>query len=226
MDQLKKRICRDHPMHIVLLADDSGSMKGKPAQDVTLGIRTWLSELQAASAGGTKCYFLFSFVVFGSHARAIVSATNLNDIEPEEIAVEGASGKTNMAEALAVAREVLSADRSTPAFCPPFVFLYTDGHADDRDRALEQANLLKDMRLSCGTPQIVTLGFGDSTDDDLLARLATSPELYKKTRDASELAMLLPAIGTPTTAGAGATVDAFRRRIAAARPENIEQLEI
>lgn len=208
-----KRICRAHPIHMVLAADDSASMAGRPAAEVTNGIRTWLTELQALSGGGVKSYFRFSFIVFGSHAQVVVHATDLNDIDPEAISIDGKRGSTNMTAALGLAQQALITDGSTASFCPPFVFVYTDGQPDDGTSALQAAYSLRQLDLPCGRPTIVTLGFGNS-NDSFLQRVASFPELYKKTRDASELAMLLPAIGTPTARVGGQTVEEFRDRIA------------
>jgi uncharacterized protein YegL len=211
IDHYEKRICRVHPMHIVLLADDSGSMGGDPAHQVTMGVRTWLTELQAFSDGGTRCYFYFSLIVFGSYAKPVLVFQDLNNVEPEDLTIEGKSGSTALGAALAEARRLLAGDGSTDQFCPPFVFVYSDGYADDPEHAVREAQSLKSLALKCGSPSIVTLGFGQ-VDDTLMRQVASKPELYKRTQDAQELARLLPAIGTPTAGrGGGPTVASFVR---------------
>ena len=69
------------------------------------------------------------------------------------------------------------------------------------------------MPLPCGSPVVITLGFG-SADDQLLTAIATAPALYHRLLDAHALISCLPDIGTPTVAeGDEGTVGAFVDRI-------------
>jgi uncharacterized protein YegL len=213
-----KRIQSASPMHIVLVADDSGSMKGQPAADVTLGLQTWVLELQQATRG-KKPYFRFSLIVFGSHAEIVAEAVSINDVDATSLELDGAGGTTDLAAALRLVDEVLLRDSAGEADCPPFVFLYTDGKPNDARAALEAAEQLKALRLPCGSPELIALGFGDA-DEALLRRMVSQPGFYKTCRDSAGLARLLPAVGTPTSVRGGpATVESFRRQIAEAETD-------
>lgn len=205
------RIQTGHPMHIVLVADDSGSMAGPPAQKATEAIRTWILELQQVTRG-QKEYFKFSLIAFGSSSEVIAVGVNVNEIDADTVVVNGNSGSTNMAAALADARDAVI-QTAAPHHCPPFVFLYTDGHPDDATAALEAAEALKATNLPCGCPRLVSFGIG-SVNDQLLRQMATSPEFYKHVDDPQALIRLLPAIGTPTQRAGVCTVNDFERHIA------------
>lgn len=221
-EHLEKRITRQSPVHIVLVADDSGSMHGAPAAAATEAIHQWLNELHVA-ARGRMPYFRFSLVIFGSTATIVADdqnsfrAENLNvvDVDITGFQLHGASGSTNLAAALRLAADVVSRDGATTAHCPPFVFVFTDGRPTDErghptpaaaQAALDAAAQLKLLALPCGSPFVITLGFGDAWDD-FMAKLATKPTLYHRLPNAQALIKLLPSIGTPTVEGKGTIAD-------------------
>lgn len=210
----KKRIQGTSPMHIVLIADDSESMEGAPAASVTEAIQEWILQLQQATRG-KQPYFRFSLITFGTSADVVVEARSINDIDGSQLVIDGTSGSTNLTDALHQTRDILIRDQATSSHCPPFVFIYTDGHADDPREALQAAAQLKDAALPCGAPRVVTLGFG-SVNDTFLKQVATSPEFYKRVPSADSLVRLLPAIGTPTRRGGNGTVADFERQISQA----------
>lgn len=45
-EQLERRIQSKHPMHMVMLADNSQSMSGEAARALTDAIRNWILRLQ------------------------------------------------------------------------------------------------------------------------------------------------------------------------------------
>jgi len=213
-----QRIQAANPMHMLLLADNSGSLKGAPASAVTEAIRNWIIKLQMVSLG-RKPYFKFSFIVFGSSSEVVAEAVDVNDVDAEAINIDGGGGTTNMAAALVQARELI--ERHAEAHhCPPFVFVFTDGSpsldgkSSDEPHTLRAGTALKNASLPCGSPRIITLGFG-SVNDSLMSTLASRPEFYKKVANAQELVQLLPSIGTPTQVGGRpSTVESMEERIA------------
>lgn len=202
------------PMHLVLLADDTKSLTGKPARQVTDAIQDWVRMLWLQTRG-RKPYFLFSFIRFGSTASCLGEALDINDIRLDSLQVTGSSRQTHFAPALREAQRVIMR-AAEPHHCPPFVFLYSDGVVHDGPDGLEAASHLKALRLPSTfpgvkflTPRVVTLGFGDASDE-YLRKIATSTNHYKRVHDAESLRHFLPNIGTPTDGG---TVDAYDRSI-------------
>lgn len=220
---LQKRITSRTPMHIVLCADDSGSMKGEPAGNATKAIHAWVNELYVATRG-KRPYFRFSLVLFGSQATIAGEALDVRDVDVSSFVLAGGGGHTNMAEALSTVRALLSRDGAPAEHCPPFVFLFTDGRPTDvrghetdevRRAAAFEAATLKALPLACGSPFIITIGFG-KTDDPFMQSLASTPGHYHRILSAQDLIRLLPEIGTPTIAveGEEGTVGHFVKQTA------------
>ena len=80
---------------MALVADDSGSMSGKPAQDVTEGIRTSSPSLQSYGRG-EKSYFRLLFVKFGDQPTVVQDFADILTVRPDQLQVAGNSGSTNM----------------------------------------------------------------------------------------------------------------------------------
>src|SRR4051794_40531632 len=90
-----KRISRASPMHIVLLADDSGSMKAAPpgqtrsaAALASVGIREWVASLQAKTQF-KKPYFFFTLIVFDDNAEIISQAADVNSLNLDTFDLKG-----------------------------------------------------------------------------------------------------------------------------------------
>jgi Mg-chelatase subunit ChlD len=220
-DVLRKRITGKSPMHMVLIADDSGSMKGPPSAAATTAIHAWVNELYVKTRG-RKPYFQFSLVSFGSIPTIVVEKTDVRDIDVTSFVLQGGSGYTNLADALATVRQILARDGATADHCPPFVFLFTDGKPTEPNgqtsdaaaqAAQDAATALKMLPLPCGSPFVVALGFGN-VSDSFLQQVASAPQLYHRIPNAQALIQLLPEIGTPTVEGAGeeGTVGAFLKQ--------------
>jgi len=210
-------------MQLILIADDSDSMsdayqgiQGKKARDVSHGIKNWLIELRGKTRS-VKPYFYFSLIIFGTDAEIVVENKLINRIRPETIDLQGNSGATNLADAIKEAQALLerSQHESYPVpyseFCSPFVFIYTDGEVNQPREAEKAAKDLRSMSLPCGSPQIVTLGFGDA-DYEFLERVASTREHYVDCGNSETLMRLLPKIGTPPVAGA-ATEQGFTKGV-------------
>lgn len=191
-----KRVCSDSPMHIILIADDSGSMRGPAAQQVNKGIQRWLNELLFLSLQGEKYWFYFSLITFGTRPRVLDTNIPLPELNIDHIApIAGQSGGTNIAPALERAIQVLKEHPPKPTDCPPFVYLYTDGKADDPKMALHIAAQLKALDLPCGRPRLVVLGFFEA-DKEFCEKLASTPEFYVQCDDSATLANILPEVGS------------------------------
>jgi uncharacterized protein YegL len=202
---LNKRVTSRSPIHMLMIADNSSSMQhGDAARLVTDAIRAWVNELYMATRG-TKPYFRFSLIVFGSDVGVTVEALDVRDINPQNFSLDGRGGTTNLTKALKVAKELLGRDGATAEHCPPFVFPLSDGAPTDdqghataeaQRAALSAAEELKALPLLCGFPNVVALGFGDVKDEFL--RAVASDGLFRRIPNPRALIDLLPDIGTPT----------------------------
>jgi hypothetical protein len=211
---------------MVLVADDSGSMRGPPAAAATQAIHAWVNELYMTTRG-KKPYFRFSLVSYGSSPSIVAEAVDVRDVDVKPFVLDGSSGRTNLVAVLEAVRELVARDGATAQHCPPSVFIFTDGkptdeHGRESDAttaaALAEAALLKALPLACGSPFVVTLGFGDASDA-FLRELASTPNHYHRLPNAQALVKLLPDIGTPTVDGDGeeGTVGFFREQASAVK---------
>lgn len=197
------RVTSQNPWHMVLVLDDSGSMSGQPSRDLNEAIKELIDALLTASMG-QKPYFRVSVISFGSNYHTLAEAVPEADLEESVVAnFQGNSGSTNAAAALDEAARILSNNPGQETDFEPFVFFLSDGHPDNASTALQAAAKIKSLSLPCGTPRIVTLGFG-SVDDDFMGNIANNSELYKKMNSSKDIVNLLPAIGTIGTQAGGA----------------------
>jgi uncharacterized protein YegL len=177
-------------------------MAGEAARQVNEAVASMLAEMQTFSQG-TKPYFRLTIIKFGSRPHALCVAENEQAVDQGKVlTMSGESGTTNMAAALDLAASVLQQHPGQPKDFVPFVFLMSDGRPDDAQQALHAAGRLKDLVIAAGRPTVVAIGLGDA-DDQLMATIASQPELYKRLPSADHLKNLFPVIGTLTSTKGG-----------------------
>jgi uncharacterized protein YegL len=194
-----ERITSFSPWHTVLVLDDSGSMEGRKIEALNDAIRAMVDEMKLWSGGGKKPYFRVSVISFGSTAKILSEAVGEGGVDIGRVtSLRADSGTTNAAEALAKAIEVLERNPGQTTHFEPFVFFFSDGFPDHRQRALDQGARLKALSLESGRPRLVTIGIGDA-DDEFMKELATSRQgeaRYRRLRDADDIRYFFPTIGT------------------------------
>jgi uncharacterized protein YegL len=205
------RVTSKNPLRVALVADDSGSMAGQPAQDVTEGLRDFLAKLQSFGRG-EKSYFRLLFVKFGDQPTVVHDFADILTVRPEQLDVTGNSGSTNMDRALELVANKLEANRPQSELDPaPLVIFWSDGQNTGGD-PLPAAQRIKTVACPCGrTALLVTCGFGQP-DSRLLTAIATSPEHYKQLKSAEELEVFLGNVGTLVTTP-GKSMDDVREAI-------------
>lgn len=197
------RVTSKSPWHVVFVIDDSGSMSGRPANDVNEAMETMIEEMRLLSQG-KKAYFKVSVVSFGSSCTVLATAQSEQSIDLAAVTgFAGQSGTTNAAAALAEALDILTAHGGEPTDFEPFIFFLSDGAPDNDALALATADKIKALQIPAGQPRIVAIGFGQPKDQFMTA-LASNPELYKKLSKSSDIKTFLPAIGTMAGTGTGA----------------------
>jgi len=198
------RVTSNSPWHLIFVLDDSGSMSGTPANKLNEGLDVMIEEMKLMSQG-TKPYFKLSVVVFGTHAQAISEAVSEQQVDKTKVtSFSGNSGGTNMAEALTEAARVLKRHPGKDTDFDPYVFLLTDGQADDENAALNAAQALLATQVAAGKPRLIAIGLGDSVNMGFLQKVASTSELAKHVSDAKDLVKLFPAIGTVVSSAGGA----------------------
>jgi len=202
------RVTSKNPLQVVLIADDSGSMTGQPAQEVTEGIRDFMAKLQSFGKG-EKNYFKLLLVKFGDSPKVEHEFTPALEVNANEIEVTGDSGSTNMDEALELVAQTMEANKPESEMDPaPLVIFWSDGQNTGGD-PLPAAERIKSMQCPCGrSPLFITCGFGDA-DRGLLEPMATSVEHYKELKNAQELEAFLGNVGTLVTTK-GKSMDQMR----------------
>jgi len=189
------RVTSKNPLILCLIADDSGSMSGQPAQEVTNGVRDLILLCQTYG-GGEKNYFKVLLVKFGTSAEIMEDLTPILSVDANRIDFKGVQGATNMGAAMQLVYDKLKKHQSQDPLDPaPIIIFWSDGQNNGLD-PLPVAEEIKRMTWPCGLhPQIITCGFGN-VDENLLRTMASSPEHYKAQRNAEELRAFLGNIGT------------------------------
>lgn len=201
-----ERVTRETPWHVVLVLDDSGSMQGRPADDLNDGLRAMLAEMEVQSKG-SKPYFKVSIISFGSQAQILEECKGDSQIDVDQAAVfKGASGTTAAHLGLRAAIDVLKRNPGAPSDFRPYVFFFSDGAPDDVALALRAADELKALDIAAGTPNVISIGLGAANADGnraFMESVATKDEFFVPLTDSSQLGNLFPVIGTITATMAG-----------------------
>ena len=193
----RNRVSGKNPMTVCIIADDSKSMAGDPACEVTQSIRDFLVMLQAACQG-RRSYFQVLLLKFGDFPHVIHDFAPVLDIDPDEIELTGQSGGTDMGAALELACQKLSNGGAALPGVPPLVLFCSDGANSGAD-PLPWAERIKSLESESGEgPFFVTCGFGE-VDKPLLQQIATSPDHFKDLRSPFELRQFLAEIGSTVT---------------------------
>ena len=205
------RVTRKNPLQVVLVADDSGSMSGEPAKQVTEGLQDFIAKLQSFGRG-EKSFFRILFVTFGDQPKVVHEFADILGVTADTFKVTGQSGGTNMDVALAMVATKMEQNRPQSESDPaPLVIFWSDGQNTGGD-PLPAAQRIKSLQCPCGrTPLLITCGFGQA-ERQLLEPMATSPEHFKLFQSAQELEVFLGNVGTLVTT-AGKSMDQVREDI-------------
>ncbi len=157
------------PMSIVLLMDCSGSMYGRSIAEARIAATSFVER----ALGPNRQVAIVAFP--GGVACALTA-----EVAKLEAALTGLRpmGATPLAEGLASARELLKGRAGVQRV---FVIM-TDGHPDDPDAAVREA-----QRIVSTGGRIITIGVGKQVRPEFLQGLASRPEDYHYCNEAVEL---------------------------------------
>lgn len=194
---------------VVLVLDVSGSMSGKPIQELKAGVMQFCEEVQRDAVAARSIELCV--VTFGSEATVALPFTCMKSMAPAsapELAIEGS---TSLGAGLALAHAQLKARRREyaaagfPAY-KPWVVLMTDGAPTDEWEAAAEALRKEDEAAKL---LFWGIGIGDAADFDTLREIlpaARPPAKLKGLRFSEFFRWLtdsLRTVTTKTTPGAG-----------------------
>jgi uncharacterized protein YegL len=152
------------PLPIILLLDESGSMRGDKIDKLNEAVQKMISSFKKEETQASE--FLVSIIGFGgAGARIINYPTNATDIQFSKLS---ANGMTPLGGALALAKGIVEDKELTPSRAyRPLVVLVTDGYPNDSWEApfvdfVEMGRSAKCDRMA--------LSVGEGTDMGMLQR--------------------------------------------------------
>ncbi len=158
-----------HPQVVTLIIDDSGSMQGSKAKQVTEAVQDNLViTLQSQNLQTHGFRFLLNIAKFGDNVTPLALASKPDEVNLNDLVFEGESGQTNMAEALRWAKEAvetaLQKCRALPDYAEnespnPLCIFFSDGENTGSD-VTQAANALKAVRFDGGQVDVVACGIG------------------------------------------------------------------
>lgn len=127
------------PLHLVILADCSGSMEGEKMQALNFAIANMLPHLADWERDQERAQILVRVLAFATEpAWHVEDPAPVSNLRWKPLTVVP-KGRTNLAPALRLVAEVLSPERIERRALRPAVVLITDGLPTDREDDLEAA---------------------------------------------------------------------------------------
>lgn len=187
-------ICRNVKQNVVLVRDKSGSMSGQKAKDA---FEASLDLVASLSEPINKDGFNVAVVDFSSSSKIVHNlekATTLNG-KVASLSVEDCTNITaGLEDALSILEKAEKQNQEGVAYLRPVVIVFTDGCHNEGPDPHNVANRLK------GIADLVTVGFGADSDDDLMRSLASTPQHFFRCSTGRELRTFLAAVGATMTA--------------------------
>jgi uncharacterized protein YegL len=165
------------PLHVIILADCSGSMTGEKNQALNFAIAEMLQQFADWESTQAACQVLIRVIAFDNTPRWHV---------PEPLPVEHLRwtplpvtprAKTFMAPALRLAASVLTSDKLERRAYNPVLLLITDGMPTDEPADLDRA-LAELMSLRAGRDAMrLAVAIGQDATSDTLTKFIANPQV-------------------------------------------------
>ncbi|MCA9047249.1 MAG: VWA domain-containing protein [Planctomycetaceae bacterium] len=212
---------------VVVIADNSFSMRGEKASAAAQGVVNMILECQIA--GGEQSNFRVLLISFATEAviHPECRRTPVLEIDTDRIGLYGDGGQTNMPAAFRLARAQISEylgeidEHPQKSKHPlPLVIFFSDGHNNPKfGDPIPEANALKALTYDSLPILIVTAGVAvdedDAPDEDLLKAIATTTDegypLYVPIQRADLLSLFLANTGSSAASTAGELHQVIRR---------------
>ena len=157
---------------VVMCLDISGSMQGKPIQELNAGLRQYLDELQQDAL--TRTGAETAVVTFGTQARCAADFATVNQISLEPL---GAKGLTYMGEGLTLALDLLEKRKSQyqssgVEYYQPILLIMSDGCPNGDPRVLREATSRIQKLVAARRLTVLAVGMGENADMERLGQLS------------------------------------------------------
>ena len=193
-------------LHLFVLIDTSGSMKGDRIAGLNEAMSTIIPELKAAAEVNPMADLYFSVIEFSTQATWIHKMMPMDEV-PNWKSVEY-GGLTDLGAALQLVNEVMT-PADMPAGlgrrnAPPVLVLLSDGYAtDDWEKEMNLFEQTTFGKKSSAHVK-VAIAIGDDTDMDMLERFTGNIEYVVKSNNIEQLKSYL-IWATVTVSGAAAS---------------------
>jgi uncharacterized protein YegL len=165
------------PLHVLILADCSGSMKGEKIQALNFAIAQMIQHLSAWEEDQERAQVLIRAIAFATEPRWHVrDPAPVAGMRWSALAVVP-GGRTNMAPAFRLAASVLSHDQMPRRAFNPAVLLITDGMPTDRPEDFD-AGLASIMSERAGRDAMrMAVAIGRDARSEALTRFIADPKV-------------------------------------------------
>jgi uncharacterized protein YegL len=196
-------VCSNVRQLATVVGDGSPSMEGKKAADAERAIRALVEELVVPS---NKDAFDIAVCRFdGGRADQLVPIKRASEALADMKSLKLCSGRggTNIACGLEEAERIVNDRRKSEIReVDPCVLVFSDGQHITGPRPEPVAERLKGNKVT-----IVTIAYGGDADEDLLRRLASSPQHSFRCKDGKELRAFLATVGATLSASIPRGID-------------------
>lgn len=151
-------------LHIFLLLDCSGSMRGDRIASLNYALRTALPELRAVAADNPEVAVRIRVMRFSSQAEWMGEASDVDELRLSDMA---ADGETHMGAALELLAAALTKEALPGRQLPPVILLASDGLPTDDVEAGLRCFLAAE--LASGSVRL-GIAIGSDADIDILER--------------------------------------------------------
>ncbi|MDX2037861.1 MAG: VWA domain-containing protein [Isosphaeraceae bacterium] len=213
---------QNRPQLVVVLADDSGSMRGPKAEAATMGLREMIMECQSRGpAGVDRSYFRLLLISFETLASVVphCDMRPIREIDPETIQLSAMGGSTNLTAALDIAYDRLLAHIAEIEKHPerdrhplPIVLIFSDGEHNEGFDPRPVAERIKALAIDGESVVIAAAGIGLSGGfGEMVLRTIASPECYVDIRNVSQLSAFISSVGSSGASGSKAVSSVIKK---------------
>lgn len=180
-----------------LVLDASGSMRGQKARDVETATGQLVDELARPA---NKDAFDICVVRYDTNTDTIVPTKKATEAVADIASFKlckGRGGATNITAGLEEAERAIASSAPSPdgKEVEPILLLFSDGGHNSGPSPEPVADRLKASGIT-----IVAVAYGIDADDNLLRRLASSPQHFFRCNDGKDLRAFFAAVGATLSA--------------------------